>query len=223
MAYIQVHQSLGHHRKTLRMAARLKCDHHKLLGHLIDLWWWGLDNASPQGLLGRVAPEELAIAAGWATKDAGRFVEALLECGGDGQPGFLERSALGYMLHDWPDYAGKLNDQRALRRESNRRAQSARRQRLQTADVSADSQRSQHPTGPDLTGPDLTGPDTLPSPSHDVSADALETNGAAAPNPRKTGTRRSKPHANGTPVPACCPNFARTGQHWEHCPEAQTA
>jgi hypothetical protein len=223
MAYVQSHQSLGHHRKTLRMVDVLKCDRHKLIGHLHELFWWGLDNANAQGLLGHVAAVDIAGAAGWPAKDAQRFVNALLTCGGADHPGFLEESSQGYILHDWADYAGKLNDQRELRRESNRRAQQARRQRLRapasaltpddtsaavSADCHPDSQHRQHPTGPDLTGPNRTGPDTPPLPPHDVSADALLT---------ETNRRRSEP----PPEPACCPNFAATGSvHWQYCPNA---
>jgi hypothetical protein len=153
------------------MVDMLKCDRHKLIGHLHELFWWGLDNADRHGVIGRVQTVDIADAAGWRLKDAERFVRALLECGGEGHPGFLEMTDVGYVLHDWYDYAGKLNDQRELRRESNRRAQSAYRQRLRKDD-DADSK---HPTVPERSVAKRSVPETPPLPPHDVSADALVT------------------------------------------------
>jgi len=182
MAWIESHQSLGHHRKTLQAASTLHVDRHKLIGHLQVLWWWGLDNADTNGKLGRVSARALAEAAEWPAKDSDRFVQALTTAG------FLEASEEGFSLHDWYDYAGKLNDQRAMRRESNRMAQSARRQRLRQRGVSADSSASQQSTVPNPTGPNRTGPNppTVPPNGHaDVSADtnccplAAKTQGAA--------------------------------------------
>lgn len=248
MAYIQLHQSLSHHRKTLRVAAVLKCDRHKVLGHLDELWWWGLDNANPQGLIGQVTPEDLADAAGWPVKDAARFVRALLDCGGEGKPGFLERSASGYVLHDWPDYAGKLNDQRELRKAANRQAQARRRQRLRSSpnddmpltsvltgddseddghdDRSSDNYDSQHPNVPDRTGPNRTGPDPSPLPPSATAAEGGDAppNGAFHDDETNGGTlstpRRPR-RDESPPEPACCPNFANTGsEHWQFCPNA---
>lgn len=170
MAWIESHQAVSKHRKTLRAAALLKVDRHKFLGHLHEFWWWGLDNANSQGELGAISDEEVAEAAGWPTKEAEKFVKALLECGGEGRSGFLERHESGLVIHDWYDFAGKLNDQRELRRESNRKAQSAHRQRLRvvtgkrdvsdtvSADISHDEADNQHPTVPNRTQPNLTVP-----------------------------------------------------------------
>src|SRR5215831_9814779 len=173
MAWIESHQSLGHHRKTLQVAATLKVDRHKLIGHLQVLWWWGLDNADSTGKLGHVSTRAIAEAAEWPARDSDRFVHALTSAG------FLEHDQEGFSLHDWYDYAGKLTDARVLRRESNRIAQSARRQRLRQRTVSADSSASQQSTVPNPTGPDRTGPAPPRVPPQDVSADALLTNGDA--------------------------------------------
>src|SRR5579864_901947 len=142
--WIESHQSLSRHRKTLRAVAVLKVNRHKLIGHLHELWWWGLDNASSQGELGDVTPEQIADGAGWPLRDGVRFVAALVECG------FLEHHEGGYRLHDWYDYAGKLNDQKELRRASNRESQQRRRARL-SALTHADAADSQQSTVPNLT------------------------------------------------------------------------
>ena len=54
MAWIESHQSLSRHRKTLAVVAELKVDRHKLIGHLHELWWWALDNATAEGALGQI-------------------------------------------------------------------------------------------------------------------------------------------------------------------------
>lgn len=49
MAWIESHQTLSRHRKTLRAAALLHVDRHKMIGHLHELWWWALDNVPGWG------------------------------------------------------------------------------------------------------------------------------------------------------------------------------
>lgn len=179
------------------MVDMLKINRIKLIGHLHELFWWGLDNADAQGVLGRIAAVDIAEAACWPAKDAERFVRALLECGGDDRQGFLEqRSGVGYVLHDWYDYAGQLNDKRELRRESNRRAQSARRQRLR----SADNDDSQHPNVAKRSEAKRSVADPPLLPPQGVSADAAD-------------------HPNGVPPsPSCCTKFAATGsEHLASC------
>lgn len=173
MAWIESHQSLSRHRKTLRVVALLKADRHKVLGHLHQLWWWGLDNASTDGTLGHVTAEEIALGAEWPVTQADRFVDALLEAGGADEPGFLERLADGrYVLHDWHAYAGKLNERRDRERERSRsrRGKEATRppdDRGPTDGPPRNGQRSNRRTTAG-TGPNLTGPDRKET---DVSAE----------------------------------------------------
>lgn len=208
--WIQVEQSLGRHRKTMQACTLLKIDRSRLVGHLVALWCWGVDNAElSTGLLRGCTPEQIAAGAEWPVKDARRFVDALLHCGGSG-PGFLESSADGLVIHDWNAHTGGLLVSRENKKDRNRRAQAAsrERQRLRRDDVSDVSDLRKRPSVPERTGPDRNGTDLPPLPPHDVSADALLTNGAAA--------RTKTP-----PDPACCPDFARTGaEHWAYCPNA---
>ena len=110
MAWIESHQSLLAHRKTVRAATLLKVDRYKFIGHLHALWWWALDNADDDGLLGDITPEELADLVGWPKRTAQQFVDALIVAG------FLESSG-GLRLHNWWKYAGKLNAKRTKDRE----------------------------------------------------------------------------------------------------------
>lgn len=100
MAWIESHQSLSRHRKTIRASGLLKCDRHKLIGHLHELWWWGLDNVGPAGELSGMENYEIGMAADWdGNPDA--FVDALI------QAGFIDRREDGLWLHNWPVYTGR--------------------------------------------------------------------------------------------------------------------
>jgi hypothetical protein len=94
MAWIEVHQSLFTHRKTLELAELLEVPDLYASAHLIALWTWALDNA-PDGHLA-VSERIIARAAQWP-HDPASLVQALL------QTGFLETSGEGYIIHDWPD------------------------------------------------------------------------------------------------------------------------
>lgn len=111
MAWIESHQSLLTHRKTIQAAAELRISRHLLIGHLHALWWWSLDNAEDNGSLGRVTPEIVAEAAGWPQRKASAFAAALLNAG------FLDGSRGAFVLHNWYKYAGKLNEKRAKDRD----------------------------------------------------------------------------------------------------------
>ena len=111
MAWIESHQGLLMHRKTLRASALLKVNKYQLIGHMHALWWWALENAEDDGALPEAIDEEIAEAAGWPTKKASGFVEALV------MVGFIDPRDGCYVLHNWWTYAGKLNDKRAKDRE----------------------------------------------------------------------------------------------------------
>lgn len=127
MAWIESHQSLSRHRKTLTTAGRLMVDRHKLIGHLHELWWWAVDNVGVDGKLTSMTPYEIGIAAQW-DGDYNEFVEALI----DG--GFLDDDGDHLTLHDWYDYAGKLIERRLQERErSQQRRKQAKKEHKSTA------------------------------------------------------------------------------------------
>jgi hypothetical protein len=111
MAWIESHQSLARHPKTLRLAQALESDTVVAVGHLHFLWWWALDYA-PSGSLKGVSDAEVASACQYKG-DPTRFVQALTSAG------FLNR---GRTLHDWHDYTGRLLDRRRAKAASMRQA-----------------------------------------------------------------------------------------------------
>lgn len=120
MAWIEAHQSLPTHLKTKRASRALQISRPQLVGHLLFLWSWALDNA-PEGNLSWLTSEEIAEAAGW-DGDADQFVTALVEARGPSGHGFIERDEAGVRIHDWDDYAGRLIRRRRANAEQMRQA-----------------------------------------------------------------------------------------------------
>lgn len=76
MAWIESHQQLARHPKTLRLARRLAVSVPAAIGHLQLLWWWAYDYA-PEGDLSRFADDEIADAAD-GEGSASAFVSELI-------------------------------------------------------------------------------------------------------------------------------------------------
>ena len=125
MAWIEVHQSLPSHRKTLAAATLLGIRPVQMTGHLVTLWLWAIDNA-PEGNLSSVSPPVISRAAEWPGRpDA--FVDALV------MAKLLDRADNTLIIHDWPDYAGRLCARRAANKERMRSARALHVQRTESA------------------------------------------------------------------------------------------
>jgi len=117
VAWIEVHQSLPNHKKTLMASDVLDIPPVHLMGHLTCFWLWALDNA-PDGDLKGISAKVIARAAQW-DGDSQQFLNALL------QAGFIDQVGDSYVIHDWYDYAGRLIEkkrQEAERKQDIRRA-----------------------------------------------------------------------------------------------------
>lgn len=89
------------HRKFRRLVAQLRIPEAHALGHLQMMWETSWDHLSPA--LGDATDVELA--AGWVG-DHGALAAALVACGGDQEPGFLEADERGrFEIHDWLEHA----------------------------------------------------------------------------------------------------------------------
>lgn len=109
MAWLEIHQSLMNHRKTLIVSDILNIKPVYVVGHMVSLWLWCLDNA-PSGNLHGVSARILASAAQW-DGDSQTFLDALLGAG------FLDEMPDCLVVHDWWDYAGRLIEKRQTNRE----------------------------------------------------------------------------------------------------------
>lgn len=167
MAWIELHQSVATHAKTITLCDLLDMPEYAAVGLLSCLWLWAVDNA-PEGVLPDV-PRRIARAIRW-DKQPDDLIDALITAG------FLDRTDEGLIIHDWHDYAGKLIDQR----QANAERQKNWRDRRKSGggnlplDQSPLSQRNAHvtvtspsrnaATRPDQTVPNQTNHHPLPPP-----------------------------------------------------------
>jgi hypothetical protein len=187
MAWIESHQAIGQHPKTIALAHQLGVSLPTAVGHLHYLWWWALDYA-PDGELKRHSPSIIAHACQWRGKPE-RLLQALVEVG------FLEGDESGARIHDWEEYAGKLIDRRATNRERMRSARAAHGANGvqptsgETVHARVGLPGSDARVGlPDRTIPDLpdhTGPETSLS-----RPEKLNPAGPARPGPAPGGRAR---------------------------------
>jgi hypothetical protein len=122
MAWIELHQSLPTHKKTLKLKKLLGIDTAATVGHLCCLWLWALDN-TPDGYINDIDDDDLCDIMLYhrATAD---IKKALREAG------FLDDDGC---LHDWSEYAGKLIERRNADAERKRLARTQKAQTNKTA------------------------------------------------------------------------------------------
>jgi hypothetical protein len=108
MAWIESHQALQRHPKTLKLAAILGESRRGAIGMMHCLWWWAIDYA-PSGDLGKISDAELVGACDWGGETG--VLRAALR-----NSGFLDPDD---HLHDWDEYAGRLLSSR--RRDAKRK------------------------------------------------------------------------------------------------------
>ena len=101
MAWIELHQAVAWHRKTIRLAKTLGVRRPEALGLISTLWLWAVEHAQ-DGQLGHLTEKEVSAAAGWH-KGAQPFVLAIRDAE------FLDEDSY---LHDWHDFAGRLIEAR---------------------------------------------------------------------------------------------------------------
>jgi len=205
VAWIESHQAVGHHPKTIRFAELLKVSLPTAVGHLHYFWWWALDFA-PSGEI-RTTPTVLARACEWRGNPE-RFVQALVAAG------FLEDAEDGVTIHDWLDYAGRLIEKRAANRDRQRKHRNAENgvtSRVTNALVTGlPTGPTNQPTGDSYLVSSTNQPDQ-PLPPYPPSE---PSEGGRAPIGARTRTTAEE-------TPACCPDFARTGaEHWTYCHNA---
>jgi hypothetical protein len=200
MAWIESHQTLSHHPKTLRLAGALKCGVPAAIGYVHLLWYWGLDYARDGDIDGSMR-DQVAAACYWRGKPE-QFWMGLL------QSGFVEATDGGVRIHDWMDYAGRLLDRRAQHAARSKRARDAQRDETGRAPGAAtNSARVTNRTVPNQPDP--------PNP-HDADA-----HGGSAPRVGSLKPEDREPlvvHADAGVCPLCRHTYR--GSYLEHTAEA---
>lgn len=100
MAWIESHQAIERHPKTLSLAAAMGWGIYETIGRLQCFWWWCVDYAE-DGDLRKHNDSILGAAVGLNSQDAKRFVEAMKTARWlDSDPYFR--------VHDWWFYIGRF-------------------------------------------------------------------------------------------------------------------
>lgn len=100
MAWIESHQSIKDHYKTLHLASLMGWDVYSTIGRLHCFWWWCLDYA-PTGDLRKFNDSILAQSVGLNASEGKAFVDAMVEsC-------WIDRGRNVFRVHDWVEYAGR--------------------------------------------------------------------------------------------------------------------
>ena len=125
--WLKLYSSAFTHPKTRRMAKRLGVRPAAVVGHMASLWSFTAEFA-PDGDLSRFDTEEIELAADWGGAE-GDFVAAAKASG------YLDGNGNGLIVHDWPDYGGRLVEHRASerKRSADRRATAVRTPDVQRA------------------------------------------------------------------------------------------
>jgi hypothetical protein len=92
----------------------------QMIGILVSIWLWALDNAQ-DGMLQGVSDKTIARVCDFPEKKAGKLMEALHK------NGWLDKSNDFYTIHDWRDYAGKLMERREKDRERKKTSKISRK------------------------------------------------------------------------------------------------
>lgn len=152
-----------------------------MVGLMVTLWLWALDNA-PEGDLAGIPDRLIARAASW-NGDSGQFCSALQAAG------FVDREGQHVSIHNWERYAGKLIDQRRAN------AERVRQFRARNAHVTVTKRACN--ALPDHTGPDRTIPDRTGALTH-VSESLTDSPSPRPIEPVATPSSEGKPSAQGT-------------------------
>lgn len=121
MFWIESHQALRNHPKTLKLARLLGVEKTTAIGILHCLWWWALDYAQ-DGDVTRYDAEDLAVACEWGG-DAAQLLSSLRSVG------FMDDS----QLHDWEEYGGRWLKNREKYRTANADRQKRHREKMHSA------------------------------------------------------------------------------------------
>lgn len=110
MAWIEVHTNLPDHPKVLRAAKALRIDSDALVGKLIRLWTWALENRE-DGLLDDLDADKLYRLMNY-DGDNSELIAVLVRYG------LLDEQENGcYSIHDWIEHVEMLMDKREKRRK----------------------------------------------------------------------------------------------------------
>jgi hypothetical protein len=215
MAWIELHDNLPDHPKTLAVARALDMDKDMVVGKLCRLWTWCLANRE-DGLLALEDGETLCEVMRF-TGGAKKLMQALCTPPKGGEAGFIEPVPGGYRLHGWEERTSLLMETRARKRaqtmERTRRYRERRKEQVSQGGGDGDAAVTRHgdagcdaavtqcdaPTEPNPTEPYPTEPNPLGGiPPREVRGKGREQEGppaGACAGQTEAGRRRDRAEA----------------------------
>lgn len=138
MAWIELHDTLPDHTKVLDLSAALKMDKDAVVGKLIRLWVWALNNREDGLIRARDVPTvgDVMRIKGKAEKVIAAMVKVRL----------LDPVEGGYMIHGWDEHVHRLMETRERNRAQARERK--RRQRANEKSSHVDVTRDVRDTNP---------------------------------------------------------------------------
>ena len=112
MNWYKAYDSLSRHPKTLKLARLLNIRRRETVGLLHDLFSWGIYAADKYGRLRGAEAGDIGTALEY--RDGEKLAGALVEAG------FLEIDGGDYVIHEWYEYNGALNESLEKRRRQTR-------------------------------------------------------------------------------------------------------
>ena len=103
--WIEVHSTLTRHPKVFRAAKILGVSPNEVKGVLINLWLYAQEHSSDDFDLKSLGNDLLSDVFQTKKSKVSKWIRALLECGTDGESGFLEEVSGRLMIHNWEKYS----------------------------------------------------------------------------------------------------------------------
>lgn len=203
--WIELHQEMTRHPKTLALAQTLRISRREAVGLLVDLWTWGIGCAGETGSLRGLSPEGIAMALDWPVRQAGKLVDALFTCG------WFDREGEDYRLHDWEDYTGRLSERRrdAERKRTARRAAKAGETGGEKPPENEGGPQSETRACPEMVrGQSADGPGTKAGNPRAEKPNPTESN-QTEPNQTQQNPTAPNPHGQEAALRRVCDEFAR--------------
>lgn len=119
MAWIEAHDTLPDHPKTIAASTALKIDKDALVGKLWRFWTWALTNRA-SGFIPSIDMGTVAERMRWTKKPSSLF-EGLCAVPDGYEHGFLFPVEGGYMIHDWDVYTNRYMAQENARKKDRER------------------------------------------------------------------------------------------------------
>jgi DnaD/phage-associated family protein len=119
MAWLKIDETLSDHPKVIKVAEALKLDKDMVVGKLVRLWIWALNNRE-DGVFTRQDVGTIAEVMRYKGK-ADKLIQALVESG------LLNEKGGSWIIHDWTDYAGGYVEKRAATNERKQKERQRKR------------------------------------------------------------------------------------------------